>query len=269
SGPSPLVMETPTAVYEYVSDRLDWWHANLYCRQRFAQLPSESWEDELPPSGQNLSRQLQSAVWLEDEELLPRKPKLRRAHSPSILIFGNKTDTKFVKVLADFPAMAAISACAHVQWDPTATEVSTVFSYAVPAFTNEFQLRGIVDKDQFVKLAVILHGHHSPYLPVFRTDPHWHHVCITWKQPNGTWVLYADGKKKASASGLAASRAIDGHGTFIIGQDQDSLGGAFKEKESFSGNLTDLQVWGRFLSQEQVEKVRSCVPIRESLIFDW
>uniref|UniRef100_A0A8C6Y032 Adhesion G protein-coupled receptor D2 n=1 Tax=Naja naja TaxID=35670 RepID=A0A8C6Y032_NAJNA len=269
SGPLPLVIETPTAVYEYASDRLDWWHARLYCQQRFAQLPSESWEDELSSLGQNLSRQLQSTVWLEDEELLQRKPKPRRAHSPSTLIFGNKTDTKFVKVLADFPAMAAVSACAHVQWDPTATEVSTVFSYAVPAFTNEFQLRGIVDKDQFVKLAVILHGHHSPYLPVFRTDPHWHHVCVTWKQPNGTWVLYADGKQKASASGLAASRAIDGHGMFIIGQDQDSLGGAFKEKESFSGNLTDLQVWGRFLSQEQVEKVRSCVSIREGLIFDW
>lgn len=165
--------------------------------------------------------------------------------------------------------MAAVSACAHVQWDPTATEVSTVFSYAVPAFTNEFQLRGIVDKDQFVKFAIILHGHHSPYLPVFRTDTDWHHFCVTWQQSNGTWVIYADGKQKASASGLAPSRALDGHGTFIIGQDQDSLGGTFKEKESFSGNLTDLQVWERSLSQEQVEKIRSCVSIREGLIFDW
>ncbi|XP_058015368.1 adhesion G-protein coupled receptor D2 isoform X4 [Ahaetulla prasina] len=269
SGPFPLAIETPTAVYEYVSNLLDWWHANVYCQQRFAQLPSESWEDELSSLGQNLSRQLQTTIWLDDEELLQRKPKQRRVHSPSILIFGNKTDTKFVKVLADFPAMAAVSACAHVQWDPTATEVSTVFSYAVPAFTNEFQLRGIIDKDQFVKFAIILHGHHSPYLPVFRTDTDWHHFCITWQQPNGTWVIYADGKQKASASGLAPSRAIDGHGMFIIGQDQDSLGGAFKEKESFSGNLTDLQVWKRFLSQEQVEKVRSCVSITEGLVFDW
>ncbi|XP_070615711.1 adhesion G protein-coupled receptor D2 [Erythrolamprus reginae] len=269
SGRFPLAIETPTAVYEYVSDLMDWWHANIYCRQRFAQFPSESWEDELSSLARNLSGELQSAVWLDDKELLQQKPKQRRVHSPSILIFGNKTDTKFVKVQADFPAMAAVSACAHVQWDPTATEVSTIFSYAVPAFTNEFQLRGIVDKDRFVKFAIILHGHHSPYLPVFRTDTDWHHFCVTWQQPNGTWVIYADGKQKASASGLAPSRALDGHGTFIIGQDQDSLGGAFKEKESFSGNLTDLQVWGRFLSPEQVEKIRSCVSIGEGLIFDW
>ncbi|XP_039177544.1 adhesion G-protein coupled receptor D2 [Crotalus tigris] len=269
SGPFPLVFETPTVVYEYVSDLLDWWHANIYCQQRFAQLPSESWEDDLSSLGQNFSRRLQSTIWINEEELFQRKPKQRRVHSPSILIFMNKTDTKFVKVLADFPAMAAVSACAHVQWDPTATDVSTVFSYAVPAFTNEFQLRGIVDKDQFVKFAIILHGHHSPYLPVFRTDKRWHHFCVTWQQPNGSWVIYADGTQKASAAGLAPSRALDGHGTFIIGQDQDSLGGAFKEKESFSGNLTDLQVWGRVLSQEQVEKVRSCVSIKEDLIFDW
>ncbi|XP_015683156.1 adhesion G-protein coupled receptor D2, partial [Protobothrops mucrosquamatus] len=269
SSPFPLVFETPTVVYEYVSDLLDWWHANVYCQQRFAQLPSESWEDDLSYLGQNFSRRLQSAIWIDEEELFQRKPKQRRVHSPSILIFKNKTDTKFVKVLADFPVMAAVSACAHVQWDPTATDVSTVFSYAVPAFTNEFQLRGIVDKDQFVKFAIILHGHHSPYLPVFRTDKRWHHFCVTWQQPNGSWVIYADGKQKASSAGLAPSRALDGHGTFIIGQDQDSLGGAFKEKESFSGNLTDLQVWARVLSQEQVEKVRSCVSIREGLIFDW
>ncbi|KAH0615589.1 hypothetical protein JD844_005037, partial [Phrynosoma platyrhinos] len=186
-----------------------------------------------------------------------------------ILMFQNKTDTKFVKVLASFPAMLAVSACAHIQWDQRTTEISTVFSYAVPAFINEFQLRGFVDEDGFVRFALILHGHHSPYFPVFRADRRWHHFCITWQQRNGTWAIYADGKEKASSAGLSASHAIGGHGTFIIGQDQDSLGGAFKEKESFSGNLTSLQIWQRVLSREQVEKVRSCVPITEGLVFGW
>ncbi|KAM6430956.1 adhesion G protein-coupled receptor D2 isoform 2-T2 [Liasis olivaceus] len=270
SDPFPLVIETPTEIYEYVSSLLDWWHADGYCQQRFAQLPSESRTDELVSLGQNLlSHRLQNTIWLNNEEVFQRKPKQRRVHSASILMFRNKTDTKFVKVLADFPPMAAVSTCAHIQWDPMATEISTVFSYAVPAFINEFQLRGFVDEDGFVRFAIILHGHHSPYLPVFRTDGRWHHFCVTWQQSNGTWVLYADGKQRAAAAGLAPSQAIDGHGTFIIGQDQDSLGGTFKEKESFSGNLTGLQVWRKVLSQEQVEKVRSCVSIKEGLIFGW
>lgn len=169
----------------------------------------------------------------------------------------------------DFPVMPAVSACAHIQWDPGAAEISTVFSYAVPAFINEFQLRGFIDEDGFVRFAIIIHGHHSPYLPVFRSDRQWHHFCVTWQLHNGTWAVYADGKEKASATGLSASQAIYDHGTFIIGQDQDSLGGAFKEKESFSGNLTDLHVWRRVLSREQMEKVRSCFSIEEGLVFGW
>lgn len=174
-----------------------------------------------------------------------------------------------MKVLADFPAMAALSACAHVQWDPRAVEVSTVFSYAVPAFINEFQLRGFVDEEGLVRLAIILHGHHSPYLPAFRSDGQWHHLCVTWQQRRGSWALYADGREKASATGLLASQAVAGHGTFIIGQDQDALGGAFAEEEAFSGNLTGLQVWQRALSRGQVARVRGGFPVEEGLVFGW
>ncbi|XP_060126298.1 adhesion G-protein coupled receptor D2 [Zootoca vivipara] len=264
-GAVPLVIEMLGDVYEYVPTLQDWWHADGYCRQRFARLPSEL----ASLVGKLHSHQVQSAVWLEDGEVFLPKPKQRRNISAPILVFKNKTDTKFVKVLADFPEMPAVSACSHVQWDPEAVEISTVFSYAVPAFINEFQLRGFVDEDGFVRFAIILHGHHSPYLPVFRADGQWHHFCVAWQIHNGAWSIHADGKEKASATGLSASHAVDGHGTFIIGQDQDSLGGAFKEKESFSGNLTGLHVWRRVLSREQMEKVRSCVPIQESLVFAW
>ncbi|XP_028571058.2 adhesion G protein-coupled receptor D2 isoform X3 [Podarcis muralis] len=264
-GSVPQIIEMLGDVYEYVPILQDWWHADGYCQQRFARLPSE-----LASLGEKLqSYQVQSAVWLDDREVFLQKPKQRRNISAPILVFKNKTDTKFVKVLADFPEMPAVSACAHVQWDPEAVEISTVFSYAVPAFINEFQLRGFVDEDGFVRFAIILHGHHSPYLPVFRADGQWHHFCVTWQHQNGAWAIHADGKEKASATGLSASHAVDGHGTFIIGQDQDSLGGAFKEKESFSGNLTGLHVWRRVLSREQIEKVRSCIPIQESLVFAW
>nr|XP_060613770.1 adhesion G-protein coupled receptor D2 [Anolis sagrei ordinatus] len=270
SGPDSLIMETFGEVFEYVSSALDWWHADGYCRQRFAHLPSETWDSELASLGKKLrSHQIQGAVWLNDEEVYLRKPRHRRIHSMPILMFQNKTDTKFVKVLADFPAMPAVSACAHLQWDQQATEISTIFSYAVSAFINEFQLRGFKDEDGFVRFAVILHGHHSPYLPVFRADGQWHHFCVVWQQRNGTWAIYSDGKEKASATGLSTSHTVNAHGTFIIGQDQDSLGGAFKEKESFSGNLTGLHVWHRVLTKEQVEKVRSCVPIAEGLVFGW
>uniref|UniRef100_A0A8C0FYF9 Adhesion G protein-coupled receptor D2 n=1 Tax=Chelonoidis abingdonii TaxID=106734 RepID=A0A8C0FYF9_CHEAB len=263
-GAAAAIVTTLGDVYEYVDIPLDWWHANRHCEQRFAQLLFEIQDSELA-SVRKLLHSLQVQI------LNVPLPGIHRA---PILVFRNKTDIKYVKVLANFPVMPAVTACAHIQWDNKAQEVSTIFSYAVPAFINEFQLRGFVDEEGFVRFAIIVHGHHSPYLPVFRSDGQWHHFCVTWQQQNGTWAIYADGKKKASAAGLCtagplASRAIYDHGTFIIGQDQDSLGGTFKEKESFSGNITDLNVWRTVLSEEQIERVRSCCLIDHQLIFGW
>ncbi|XP_074871729.1 adhesion G protein-coupled receptor D2 isoform X2 [Carettochelys insculpta] len=275
-GAAPATITTSEDVYELVPGPLDWWRANRHCEQRFAQLPLEARARELASTSRLLrTHHAQSLVWLGEREAFLRKPKQRRTHTAPILVFGNKTDTKYVKVLADFPMMPAVTACARVQWDNKTQEISTIFSYAVPAFINEFQLRGFAGEEGFVRFAIIVHGHHSPYLPAFRSDGQWHHLCVTWRQQNGTWAVYADGKKKASAAGLCATgpqlvcQAIYDHGTFIIGQDQDSLGGTFKEKESFSGNITDLNVWRRELSSEQIERVRSCYPIEHELIFRW
>ncbi|KFQ52607.1 putative G-protein coupled receptor 144, partial [Nestor notabilis] len=253
---------------------LDWWHADRYCEQRFAQLLVEPQGSERASFSKLLqSHHIRGSVWLNERDGVLHKPKRRRNHIVPVLVFGDKTDTKYVKVLSDFPALPAVTACAHLQWDTRTQEIATIFSYAVPAFINEFQLRGFVDEEGFVRFALIVHEHHSPYLPVFRADGQWHHFCVTWQQENGTWSIYADGKRRASASGLcavgSAPQAIYGQGTFIIGQDQDSLGGSFKEKESFSGNITDLHIWQKVLSVEQIEKVRSCWVVEQDLVFRW
>ncbi|NXN33868.1 AGRD2 protein, partial [Nycticryphes semicollaris] len=254
---------------------LDWWHADRSCEQRFAQLLFEPQESERGSFSKLLqTHHIRGPVWLNERDSVLHKPRWRRDHIVPVLVFGDKTDTKYVKVLSDFPSLPAVTACAHLQWDTKTQEIATIFSYAVPAFINEFQLRGFVDDEGFVRFALIVHGHHSPYLPVFRADGQWHHFCVTWQQENGTWAIYADGKRRASASGLCAAgpsapQAIYGQGTFIIGQDQDSLGGTFKEKESFSGNITDLHIWQKVLSAEQIEKVRSCWVVEQELVFGW
>ncbi|XP_009073804.1 PREDICTED: probable G-protein coupled receptor 144, partial [Acanthisitta chloris] len=274
-GFAPVTIETSRHMYEYVATGLDWWHADRYCEQHFAQLLFEpQHSDHVSFSKLLQSHHIRGSVWLKERNGILHKPKRRRDHTVPVLVFRDKTDTKYVKVLSDFPALPAVTACAHLQWDTRTQEIATIFSYAVPAFINEFQLRGSVDEEGFVRFALIVHGHHSPYLPVFRADGQWHHFCVTWQQENGTWAIYADGKRRASAIGLCAAgtvapQAINGQGTFIIGQDQDSLGGTFRAKESFSGNITDLHIWQKVLSVEQIEKVRSCWVVEQDLVFGW
>uniref|UniRef100_A0A8C3K7S1 Adhesion G protein-coupled receptor D2 n=1 Tax=Calidris pygmaea TaxID=425635 RepID=A0A8C3K7S1_9CHAR len=274
-GFAPVTIETSRHMYEYVATAVDWWHADRSCEQRFAQLLFEPQDSERGSFSKLLeTHHIRGSVWLNERDGVLHKPKWRRDHIVPVLVFGDKTDTKYVKVLSDFPALPAVTACAHLQWDTRTQEIATIFSYAVPAFINEFQLRGFVDEEGFVRFALIVHGHHSPYLPVFRADGQWHHFCVTWQQENGTWAIYADGKRRASASGLcavgpSAPQAICGQGTFIIGQDQDSLGGTFREKESFSGNITDLHIWKKVLGAEQIEKVRSCWVVEQDLVYGW
>ncbi|KFO82578.1 putative G-protein coupled receptor 144, partial [Cuculus canorus] len=254
---------------------LDWWHADRYCEQRFARLLFEPQDSEQASFSKLLqSHHIRGSLWLSERDGVLHKARQRRDHIVPVLVFGVKTDTKYVKVLSDFPALPAVTACAHLQWDTRTQEIATIFSYAVPAFVNEFQLRGFVDEEGFVRFALIVHGHHSPYLPVFHADRQWHHFCVTWQAEYGTWAIYADGKRRASASGLcpggpSAPQAIYGQGTFIIGQDQDSLGSTFREKESFSGNITDLHIWQKVLSAEQIEQVRSCWVVEQDLVFGW
>ncbi|NWZ89488.1 AGRD2 protein, partial [Nesospiza acunhae] len=254
---------------------LDWWQADRYCEQHFAQLLLEPQDSEQGSFSKLLqSHHVRGSVWLKERDNVLHKTKRRRGHTVPVLVFRDKTDTKYVKVLCDFPALPAVTACAHLQWDTRSQDIATIFSYAVPAFINEFQLRGFVDEEGFVRFALIVHGHHSPYLPMFRADGQWHHFCVTWQQDNGTWAIYADGKRRAAASGLcsvgpSAPQAISGQGTFIIGQDQDSLGGTFRAKESFSGNITDLHIWHKVLGAEHIEKVRSCWVVEQDLVFGW
>ncbi|KAG8447858.1 hypothetical protein GDO86_015097 [Hymenochirus boettgeri] len=93
-------------------------------------------------------------------------------------------------------------------------------------------------------------------------------MCVTWQKLNGIVELYADGTK-AAAYMMSSTQDIIGGGTFIIGQDQDSFGGTFKAKESFSGNITDLNIWMKVLSVEEMASVKSCTEIKQDIIFGW
>ncbi|XP_044124477.1 adhesion G-protein coupled receptor D2 [Bufo gargarizans] len=249
-------IETHHAVYEYVSKPQVYAQAEKYCEYKFASLLSKT------QGVQDLSGNLvQFPIWLKKEKI----PELQ---SLTALVYEHRTDTKYAKLMAKFPSFHEITVCAHIQWGNPSKDFETVFSYAAKNFTNEFQLRGMSDEDGFVRFAGIIHGHHSRYSSVFSNDGQWHHICITWQRRNETMSLYADGEYKTS-SRIPASEDILMGGIFIIGQDQDSYGGTFKEKESFSGNITSLNVWAKVLRRDQIQKLSLCNKVEQDIVFGW
>uniref|UniRef100_A0A4W5NDY0 Pentraxin (PTX) domain-containing protein n=1 Tax=Hucho hucho TaxID=62062 RepID=A0A4W5NDY0_9TELE len=165
------------------------------------------------------------------------------------LNFPRDSQDGYGRVNMMFPTLPAVSVCVRVQWDPQWDQVSTMYSYAAPVFTNEFQLRGQVDRTGRILLALIVHGQHLPYKASFPNDGAWHHLCVTWRKADGHWAIYVDGERGAMGSRTDTPRDIHGEGILILGQDQDSFGGNFTEP--FIGNITDLNVWNTSLEQRQ------------------
>ena len=47
-------------------------------------------------------------------------------------------------------------------------------------------------------------------------------------------------------------------GELIIGQDQDTIGGFFDSNQAFSGELTQVGLWSRILSNEEIDSLANC-----------
>lgn len=91
-------------------------------------------------------------------------------------------------------------------------------------------------------------------------DGKWHHVAVTWDSNGGKWIFYKDGKEvKRYTEAFLSGAVIHGGGVMVLGQEQDSLGGSFSPEEAFSGDLSQLNVWDKVLSPQDIYNlVRSC-----------
>ena len=81
------------------------------------------------------------------------------------------------------------------------------------------------------------------------------HVCVTWHSSGGRLNVYVDGLFAQVKQ--MNRRALPGGGVWVIGQDQDSVGGDFGTSDAFAGELTKLHVWDRVLSPAEIKDLAS------------
>ncbi|XP_026890887.2 adhesion G-protein coupled receptor D2 isoform X1 [Acinonyx jubatus] len=264
--PAPVdpgeVVETPDGVCKFPGQQLSWWQAQESCEQRFGHLA-------LAPPAEVLAPRLPNPIWAGQREAPLRRPPQRRALPTAALVFGERTADRAARLRTPLPALGALTACAHVQWDAASQDAAALFSLAAPSLANALQLRAFAEPGGAVHAALVVRGHHAPFRAAFRADGRWHHVCTTWEQRGGRWALFADGQRRAGARGLGAGHPVPAGGILVLGQDQDSLGGGFSARDAFSGNLTDFHLWARALSPAQLLRARACAPPPGGLLFRW
>ncbi|XP_010883142.2 neuronal pentraxin-1 isoform X2 [Esox lucius] len=131
--------------------------------------------------------------------------------------------------------------------------LGTPFSYSVPGQANELVL--IEWGNNPMELLV---DDQAVTLPLSISDGKWHHVCVTWSTRDGQWEAYQDGVKRGSGENLSAWHSIKPGGVFILGQEQDTLGGRFDATQAFVGEISDLQMWSNVLTAHDIYSLASC-----------
>lgn len=93
----------------------------------------------------------------------------------------------------------------------------------------------------------------TAFLGVDINDGFWHHFAVNWHSATGKWNVFLDGSKfKASTSSFQKDQVIRGGGVMIAGQEQDDIGGGFNAEESFLGDISQMNVWSRVLSDNEI-----------------
>ncbi|KAM6909652.1 neuronal pentraxin-2 [Xenentodon cancila] len=131
--------------------------------------------------------------------------------------------------------------------------LGTPFSYSAPGQSNELVL--IEWGSNPIELLI---DDKAVPLPLSLSDGKWHHVCVTWTTRDGQWEAYQDGVQRGSGTNLSPWHSIKPGGVFILGQEQDTLGGRFDATQSYVGEMSDLHMWSHILSPSDIYSVASC-----------
>ncbi|KAL9972439.1 hypothetical protein ACROYT_G018741 [Oculina patagonica] len=164
------------------------------------------------------------------------------------MIFQEHTTTDYAKIENSITNdLNAVSVCFFAR-DNDANKPDTeqcLFSYTVNGADNSLliitspTLRVIINDKKRDSGASLEYGK-------------WNHICFTWTNTNGEYWFYKDGVAVATDTGLNTGGTIRSGGTTVIGQEQDAVGGGFQADQSFVGDVTQVNIWDRVLSDNEL-----------------
>ncbi|XP_054851268.1 neuronal pentraxin-1-like [Eublepharis macularius] len=178
--------------------------------------------------------------------------------------FPLRTNYMYVKVKRTLHhEIFAFSICLWLK-SSSAPGMGTPFSYSVPGQANEVVL--IEWGNNPMELLI---NDKAAALPLAITDAKWHHICVTWSTRDGIWETYQDGVRRGSGENLAPWHPVKPGGVFVLGQEQDTLGGRFDATQAFIGEISDFNMWGRILTPGEVYKMATCTSELGGDLINW
>ncbi|MHA2365956.1 MAG: LamG-like jellyroll fold domain-containing protein, partial [Candidatus Hodarchaeales archaeon] len=85
----------------------------------------------------------------------------------------------------------------------------------------------------------------------------WTHLVVTWRSTDRETTLWKNGIHEYTgtmSTGTKTNNIIDGGGSLVLGQDQDSVGGTFDPNQAYEGVLDEFRILNRILNQTEIEE---------------
>ncbi|XP_023213992.1 sushi, von Willebrand factor type A, EGF and pentraxin domain-containing protein 1-like [Centruroides sculpturatus] len=157
------------------------------------------------------------------------------------LQFTSEITTNYVKIYNQKPLYAITVSFWMRSLFSQENNRGTPISYSYKDLNTKMEVENALTLIDVHKFLFYLHGEKF-YTDIDATkDKDWHHCAITWDSQTGDWFLYWDDMIKLKGSGMAIGRPF-WSGYFVLGQEQDSIGGAFSAVESFLGEITQVSI---------------------------
>lgn len=181
-----------------------------------------------------------------------------------LLLTSRQTSDYYIKHNA-FPELRMVSVCGWVRSTET-SGIMAIVSYASSKTLNN-ELFLVVEQSS-IGFYVGTQNRKSSIDSSFR-DGRWRHLCGTWSAQGGQWAIYLDGTMIGQGSELNNGGTINAGGALVIAQDQDDVGGVFDEQQCFVGALTDVNIYDRVLTADEVALLAVSCTYNTGTIFKW
>ncbi|XP_072349585.1 mucosal pentraxin-like [Scyliorhinus torazame] len=174
------------------------------------------------------------------------------------LIFPEQTDNSYVTIKPmKGMALQALTLCVKILSE--SLDTISVFSYATDTQHNQL----LLELGSEV-LRLHLAGEQVEFR-VPRPVVGWMPICVTWDSQTGNTRAWINGNQTMTKI-LAKGKQVAPDGVVILGQDQDKVGGGFSKKQSFVGELTDLNLWDVV---RPVSEIPTCSRRERGNVIDW
>uniref|UniRef100_A0A8D0E7J8 Pentraxin family member n=1 Tax=Salvator merianae TaxID=96440 RepID=A0A8D0E7J8_SALMN len=165
-----------------------------------------------------------------------------------VFIFPESSNTSHVvlKSTSQRP-LTSFTICLRTYTDMT--RAHTLFSYATKTNDNEIVIFKTKPNEYNLYVGT---GDVIFFFPEkVAMKPSWEHICMSWESDTGLVEFWLDGQP-LPRNGMMKGHRISGEASIVLGQDQDSFGGGFDINQSFVGEMMDVYMWDRVLSDDEM-----------------